>query len=180
MAACPNATMIANWFLCERLAAEGLDVPPTRWRWLGDGESLDVGDRTVTAVRPPLYDSPTTRGLFDQRTGVYWAADCYATSVERGTAYVSDLDPGFWSEGFATFQIWNSPWVTMTDPRAFGEACRRIEQLEPTTIATAHGPTIGAASVAEAHAMMRTLPGCVAPEQPGQPVLDEIVAAMVG
>jgi flavorubredoxin len=178
MDACPNATLVANWFLCERLATEGFDVPPTRWRWLDDGDSLEIGDRVIAAVRPPLYDSPTTRGLFDSATGVYWAADCYSTVVERGTAFVSDLDPDFWTEGFCTSQIWNSPWVSMLDRGAYAEACRRMETLGITTIATAHGPTIGAASMAAAHDLMRRLPDSVAAPQPGQPVLDEIVAAM--
>ena len=178
MDACPNATLVASWFLCERLAAERLDVPPTRWRWLEDGELLDIGDRTLTAVRPPLYDSPTTRGLLDTRTGVYWAADCYATAVERGTAYVSDLDPDFWAEGFRTFQVWNSPWVTMVERAAYTAACRRMETMGITTIATAHGPTIGVASVDQAHALMHDLPDWTAAPQPGQPDLDELVAAM--
>ena len=178
MDACPNATLVANWFLCERLATERLDVPPMRWRWLDDGDTLDIGDRTLLALRPPLYDSPTTRGLFDTSTGVYWAADCYATPVERGTAFVSDLDPDFWAQGFRDFQIWNSPWISMVDCDAYHGACARIEALGATTIATAHGPTIGAASITEAHSLMRGLPGAVAQPQPGQPVLDDIVAAI--
>ncbi|MBT6446264.1 MAG: MBL fold metallo-hydrolase [Acidimicrobiaceae bacterium] len=109
MDACPNATLVANWFLCERLKAERLDVAPTRWRWIGDGDTLDVGDRTLHAIRPPLYDSPTTRGLFDPTTGVYWASDCYATPVLAGAPTVADIDPEFWIEGFTMFQTWNSP-----------------------------------------------------------------------
>jgi flavorubredoxin len=177
--ACPNATLVSTWFLCERLATEQLDVPPTRWRWLDDGQTLDVGDRSLVAVRPPLYDSPTTRGLFDPSTGVYWAADCYATSVERGTAFASDLDPEFWADGFRTFQAWNSPWVSMVDRNAYAAACRRIEELDVRAIATAHGPTIGAASVAEAHALMRSVSDAVVTPQPGQPDLEEIVASML-
>jgi flavorubredoxin len=176
MDACPNATLIANWFLCGRLVVERLEVPPVRWRWLDDGDSLDVGDRTIVAVRPPLYDSPTTRGLYDTSTGVYWAADCYSTPVERGTAFASDLDPDLWTQGFRDFQIWNSPWVSMVDPTAYRAACARIEALDPTTIATAHGPTIGSASVAQAHVLLRTLIDAAAQPQPGQPVLDEIIA----
>lgn len=178
MAACPNATLVATWFLCERLAAEGFPVPPTRWRWVADGETLDAGDRTLVAVRPPLYDSPTTRGLFDPTTGVYWASDCYATPVERGTAFVSDLDPAFWREGFVTFQTWNSPWVSLVDRSAFSATCRAVEDLGVSAIATGHGPTITGASLTAAFSMMHRLPAADAPPQPGQPLLDEIVAAM--
>ncbi|MFN7149385.1 MAG: MBL fold metallo-hydrolase [Microthrixaceae bacterium] len=180
MDACPNATMVATWFLCERIMCDRLDVAPTRWRWLGDGESFDAGDRTLHAIRPPLYDSPTTRGLFDDRTGVYWASDCYATPVERGTEFVADLDPEAWREGFGAFQHWNSPWVGMVEADAFAATCRRIEQLRPSAIATAHGPTIEASHVQRAFELLREVPTTPAPPQPDQAVLDAMLGAMAG
>ena len=57
------------------------DFPLDRCRWVMDGESLDVGDRTLHALRPPVFDSPTTRGLYDPTTGVYWAVDTFATPL---------------------------------------------------------------------------------------------------
>ena len=178
MDACPNATLVASWFLCERLQAEPFDVPPSRWRWVGDGESFDAGDRTLHAIRPPLYDSPTTRGLYDSKTGAYWASDCYATPVARGTAFVADLDPAAWADGFTAFQHWNSPWVSLLDADAFDAECRRIEDLRPTTIATAHGPTIETSHLARAFDLLRATPTIPAPPQPDQSVLDLIVAGM--
>lgn len=179
MAACPNATLVTNWFMNERLAVEHFDVPPPRWRWIGDGETFDAGDRTLAAIRPPLYDSPTTRGLFDPTTGVYWASDCYATPVQRGAAWVTELDPDFWAEGFTMFQTWNSPWIELVDDAKFHAACRRIERLGITTIATCHGPAITGPSLDRAHRMLRELPEHSVPPQPGQPVLDEIVAQVL-
>jgi flavorubredoxin len=180
MSACPNATLVASWFMCERLATEGFAVPPTRWRWVGDGESLDAGDRVLQVVRPPLYDSPTTRGLLDPTTGVYWAVDCYATPVVSGTAFVDELDPEFWADGFTAFQWWNSPWLELADPVRFADACRRVERMGVRTIATAHGPTIGTSQLDQAFELMRRLPDSPVPPQPGQPVLDEIVASLGG
>jgi flavorubredoxin len=178
MAACPNATLVATWFLCERLSAGGLAVPPTRWRWVGDGEALDVGDRRLVALRPALYDSPTTRGLFDPATGVYWASDCFAAPVARSTAFVDDMDIEAWIAGFTAFQRWNSPWVALVDEDSFAVECRRLEQLRPTTIATCHGPTIEANRVQQALDLLRSMPTAFAPHQPDQSVLDGIVAAM--
>ena len=176
--ACPQATLIATWFLCERLSLGRLDVPRLRWRWVGDGEAFDAGDRTMLAVRPPLYDSPTTRGLFDTSTGVYWAADCYATPVPTATAFADELDRGQWTDGFNAFQHWNSPWVALTDPDRFADQCRRIEQLDPNTIAGAHGPAITRPDLPFAFELLRRVPTSSEPVQPGQPVLDQIVASM--
>jgi flavorubredoxin len=178
MAACPNATLVASWFICERLADQLVEIPPFRWRWVGDGGRFDVGDRTLAAVRPPLYDSPTTRGLFDPTTGVYWASDCFATPVTRGTAFVADLDPSEWEQGFTAFQHWNSPWLSIIDRDAYAMECRKIEELLPRTIAGCHGPTIETSHVPMAFGMLRSLPDRVAPQQPDQQTLDQIVASM--
>ncbi len=178
MDACPNATLVANWFLCERLKAERLDVAPTRWRWIGDGDTLDVGDRTLHAIRPPLYDSPTTRGLFDPTTGGYWASDCYATPVLAGAPTVADIDPEFWIEGFTMFQTWNSPWVSMLDHDAFAESARTIEQLGVTTIAGAHTPTIPSTHLDQAFTMLRAMPTTPAPPMPDQAALDQMLATL--
>jgi flavorubredoxin len=174
---CPNATLLTSWFLTERLVGE-LHVPPTRWRWIGDGESFDAGDRVLSAIRPPLYDSPTTRGLFDARSGVYWASDCFATPVARGTAFVEDLDPVEWRDGFVAFNTWNSPWVSLVDRSRFLTECRRVTDLPLTAIAGTHGPTIEASNLAMAFELLRRLPDDAAPPQPGQELLDQIVAAM--
>ena len=175
---CPNATLVASWFFCERVGIDRLDVPPSRMRWLNDGETLDVGDRTLAAVRPPLFDSPTTRGLFDPTTGVYWASDCFATPVPAPTAFVDELDPDQWAGGFQAFQAWNSPWVSMLDARRYAEACAALERLGITTIATCHGPTIGASQIDRAFELLRRVPTEPVPPQPDQLVLDEIVVQM--
>jgi flavorubredoxin len=182
MDACPNATIIGSWFLMERMSSEGLCVPPMRWRWIGDGESFDVGDRVLQAVRPPLYDSPTTRGLFDPTTRVYWGSDCFATPVLRAAATIDELDPGFWSEGFAMFQAYNSPWVSLVDPERYRAEVERVARLGIRTVASCHSPTITEPYVDKAFQMLRDMPLAAAhvPPQPGQPVLDEIIASILG
>lgn len=174
---CPNATLVATWFLCERLGQE-LAVPPTKWRWVGDGESFDVGDRTLCAVRPPLYDSPTTRGLFDPVTGVYWASDCYACPVEEGTEFTDELDAEAWAAGMGVFARWNSPWVDLVDSDRYLAQCRRIEDLPVRAIAGTHSPTIGASDVRRAHELTRSIPDFVAPPQPGQAELEAMLSAL--
>jgi len=72
------------------------EFPHHRCRWVMDGESFDAGDRTLHALRPPAFDSPTTRGLFDPTTRVFWAVDTFATPLPDPHAAIADLDPEFW------------------------------------------------------------------------------------
>ena len=61
---CPNATLLANFAIVARLALD-VELPLERMRWVEPGDALDVGDRTLRFVRPPMFDSPATRGVYD-------------------------------------------------------------------------------------------------------------------
>ena len=115
--ACPNAQLVCNWAMVER-HTNCFNFPLDRCRWVMDGESLDVGDRTLQALRPPVYDSPTTRGLFDPTTGVYWAVDTFATPLPDPKMGIADLDAEFWDFGMALFALGAvSPWLDDARPR---------------------------------------------------------------
>lgn len=179
MELCPNATLVINWFMTERMGAS-LEVPPQRWRWVADGEALDVGDRVLRAVRPPVYDSPTTRGLFDPTTGVYWSSDSFATPMDRPVVDVDELDPTMWVEGMATFDNYISPWLRITDTAAYQATVDRVERLRPTAIVGCHTPAVTGARVGEAIAAARRSPTAAFTSEPDQAVLDAIVAALPG
>jgi flavorubredoxin len=173
MAACANATLVLNWFMVERMGA-ALQVAPSRWRWIGDGDSFDVGDRVLQAVRPPIYDSPTTRGLFDPTTGVYWSSDGFATPMLTPVTRVADLDHSFWIEGMATFDNYISPWLSLVDPGRYAATVDRIADLRPSVIAGCHTPAIDETRIDHAIAAAHRAPRAEFSPQPDQVVLDQI------
>ena len=177
MARCPNATAIVNWFMAERMGGT-LEVPPTRQRWIGDGEAFSAGDRTLYAVRPPVFDSPTTRGLFDPVTGVYWASDSFATPMPVPVRTVDEIDRDVWREGSAMFDHYVSPWLAIADEAKFQITVDRIEALRPTTIAGCHTPAIQGSYVDEAIANARRVLSASVPPQPDQAVLEQIQQAL--
>jgi flavorubredoxin len=146
---CPGATVVAGHRLVHRLTLEG-GLPAERVRWVEDGDVVDAGDRPLLAVRPPAYDSPTTRGVFDATTGVYWGADCFGTPVPAEIDDVADLDDDVWVEGFTAFHLLLSPWIRDVDPIRWRQAVGRIATLGATTIASAHGPVIRGPQVGRA------------------------------
>jgi flavorubredoxin len=176
--AAPQATLLTTWFSQERLAGD-LHVPLSRVRWVNDGDTIDVGGRTLVAIRPPLFDAPTTRGLFDPASGVYWAVDTYGVPVTAPADDVADLDRGFWDEQFLAFNRSNSPWHVLADPVLFGREVDRVERLGATVLASAHGPVVTGANVAEAHAKMRLAAGGEATPLPTQADLDALIAGLV-
>jgi flavorubredoxin len=179
MDAAPNATLIVNWFMTERMG-ESLAVPPTRQRWVGDGEAIDVGDRVLRTVRPPVFDSPTTRGLFDPTTGVYWGVDAFATPMPVPVADVADLPADGWLPGMATFDNYVSPWLRLVDDAKYQRTVDRVAELDPTVLVGCHTPVIRGAYVARALEGTRLAPTATFDPEPDQAVLEEIQRALEG
>jgi flavorubredoxin len=177
MNACPNAQLVCNWAMIER-HTNCFDFPLDRCRWITDGETLDIGDRQLQALRPPVYDSPTTRGLFDPTTGVYWAVDTFATPLPDPQIEVADLDPDFWREGLALFAFGAvSPWLALVDEGKYGRYVDRVQSLDITTVACCHSPVIEGPLIERAFSHIRQLPTLDPPALPDQSVLDQIITA---
>jgi hypothetical protein len=177
MEACPNAQIVCNWAMVER-HTNCFEFPLKRCRWIMDGDTLDIGDRQLLARRPPVYDSPTTRGLFDPTTGVYWAVDTFATPLPDPQAGVGDLDPEFWDFGLALFALGAvSPWLSLVDGDKYTRYVDQTQGLDIKTVAACHSPVIEGPLIDKAFARIRELPSIAPPPMPDQSVLDEIIAA---
>ena len=87
MELCPHATLVCSWAMVER-HTNAFAFPLERCRWVDDGDTIDLGDRQLRVVMPPVWDSPTSKGVFDERTGVYWAVDAFALSNARRASVV--------------------------------------------------------------------------------------------
>jgi flavorubredoxin len=175
--AAPQATLVGNWFGFERMSLDH-EIPLARMRWVNDGETFSAGDRELVAVQPPIFDSPTTRGLFDPSTGVYWAGDAFGSPVTHAVTDVTELDPGFYRDGFLGMQRMISPWLKWVDPARYEVALARIGKLGATTLASAHGVTLRGRQIESALQLMAELPHLAPFDWPGQADLDAILAEL--
>ncbi len=177
--ACPNATLVTTAFMIERMSADyGMALPLPRMRWVNDGDRIDAGDRQLVAVTPPIYDSPTTRGLFDTKTGVYWASDAMGSPVPHEVDDIAQLDPGFWREAFLGQQLMVSPWLNWTSPERYDGVVDRVRSLGATVVTSAHGPALRGSQIDSACRLLRELPYLPPAKLPGQVDLDAIVAML--
>ena len=117
-------------------------MPVDRQIWLEAGGSFDAGDRRLHLFRPPIFDGPTTRGLFDERSGVMWAVDSFAALTTGAVYDAVDLPPDLYDGSFALFNSLVSPWHQWLDTRLYRRHVNAIEAIAPTTIASAHGPVL--------------------------------------
>lgn len=141
----PGATVIADFFAIGRMAPEG-PFPLDRLRVVTPGDRVAVGDRDLVAVRPPVFDSPSTMGLLDGSTGAYFSSDCFGAPLpspaEAAVASAGELDPQVVSRSQGAWAAADSPWVLNVDRAAFARSLDGVRRLEPTVILSSHLPPV--------------------------------------
>ena len=173
---CPNATLVTPAASAtHRAALHG--VPSDRLRRVGEGDRIDAGDRHLHFVAPPTFDRPSTLGVHDSRSGVYWAADSFATPVTHCVDDVDELEPKWFRDAFLHEQRLTSPWVRWTDAGRWAATVERIRALEPRVVASAHGPPLHGPQIDVAISLLLELPHLPPARVPGQADLDALVAA---
>jgi flavorubredoxin len=173
--ACPRATLVASFGITHRLAGD-VPLPLERSRWLEVGASLELGDRTLHAVRPPLFDSPTTRGFFDSATGLYWAVDCFGALVPGAVHEAADVPADLWEASFGALNSWNTPWLEWVDEARFAAHVDESASLPIEAIASAHGPVLRGEQIPRAFARTLELAAQPPVPQPGPELLEAIVS----
>jgi flavorubredoxin len=179
---CPNAVLVTSWLMTERLTPE-FNFPLARMRWVDDGDHFEAGDRTIVALRPPTFDAPTTRGVFDTRSRVYYASDSFGAVVPHHVDKAGDLAGEAWKQGLVGFNSLLSPWAAIADPVRFADRVKAVQSLAADAIATCHGPVITGTELGFAYQTMSRLPELSARPlfpMPGQGELEAMVAALTG
>ena len=171
---CPQATLVTNFFAVERLALEKPALPLHRMRWIEPGGRLDVGDRVLQLFRPPIFDGPTTRGLYDPTTAAMWIVDTFAC-LTPGALEAEAMS----SEQLAQMSAMNSavsPWHAWLDRAAYGRHVDAVEALGARAVASAHGPVLRGTQLDDAFDRLRGLAGAPIIPTPGQELLDSLLA----
>ena len=173
---CPRATLVTNHFSVERLGLEKPALPLERMRWVEAGGSFDAGDRTLHLFRPPIFDGPTTRGLYDPTTSVAWIVDSFACLTPTEAHDVRDLEKGFFKDMLHEMNSLVSPWHQWLDPAAYHRHVSDVEALGLTVAASAHGPVLSDDWLSDAFDSVRALAGQPGVVGPGQDVLEGLLA----
>ncbi|HLH67307.1 MAG TPA: MBL fold metallo-hydrolase [Solirubrobacteraceae bacterium] len=139
---CPHARLLTTSQGLMRLAKEW-EFGAERVVLMAHGEPFSLGDRELVSLRPPLFDSPATRGVFDTRTRMYYGVDSFASMLPEYYPRVQDVPSELYVEGFNWLNRANAPWYALTDPAAMSREIDRVRSLDPSVIVSYHGPVAG-------------------------------------
>jgi glyoxylase-like metal-dependent hydrolase (beta-lactamase superfamily II) len=145
----PNARLITTFLGLGILTME-YQISLDRVFLLNPGQSLDLGDRSLTAFRPPVYDSPATTGFYDRRTGTCFTSDCFgspmASADQAAVADIGELPADDLLAGQRLWAVVDSPWVTSVDRAAFQASLQPLRELDPSVVLCTHLPPAHAAT----------------------------------
>ena len=175
---CPNATLLVNFSIVGRLALD-VELPLERMRWVEPGDTLDIGDRALHFVRPPTFDSPATRGVYDTSTRLLWGADAFGALTQGEVYDAVDVPADLYDQSFAALNTWNTPWLEWTDRDRFASHVQASAALDLDVVAGAHGPVLRGAAIPDAFRRTLDLAGQAPAPAPGQPLLDQLVGALL-
>jgi flavorubredoxin len=143
--AAPQARVVTT-FLSVGIMSTHLPLPMDRLYLINPGQSLDVGDRTLQAFRPPLFDSPATVGFFDPKSGTCVSSDCFgAPMATPDLAQGSDVRDVPADDLRSAQLLWaavDSPWVHVADKEAYMRTVQPLRAMEPEMIVSSHLPPI--------------------------------------
>lgn len=115
-------------------------LPMDRVYLLNVGQSISVGDRTLTAIKPPTYDAPEATGLYDSKSGAFFSVDSFGALMSEPKENAADIGSKELQEGLLTWATVDAPWLHMVDARLFNQTLDRIREMAPKIILSAHLP----------------------------------------
>ena len=176
--AAPGARLVANALAVLRLNTVW-QVPMDRVIWLNPGGSISVGDRKLTAIRPPLFDNPTTIGIYDDKSEAFFSADFLGAIIPSPVQNADEVTAGDLAQGMITWASADSPWLHMVEPGEFIQALDRIRQIDPKMILSAHLPP-ARGRTEQFLELLAKVPSSTPFVAPDQTALDQILAQMRG
>ena len=152
---CPRAVVIGLPTTFDSLDL-WLPVPVPRQRIVEVPDTLELPDRTLRFVAPPVADWPTV-AVFDTRTQTFFAADSFGVPDAQCIEDAGELSLGDFAEGLCSFARRVMPSVDDLSDQAWARALRRVEDLDPACVISSHGPALRGRRIAEAFAALRDL-----------------------
>jgi flavorubredoxin len=104
------------------------------------GQKITVGGRTLAAVKPPVFDNPSTTGFYDEKSGILFSSDCFGALLPAVPQSARDLSEKELLEGQILWATIDSPWLPKVDRGVFAKELEAVRRMEPKMILSSHLP----------------------------------------
>lgn len=176
--AAPEARLVTNAFSALRMAT-WWPVPLDRVHAIRAGDRLAVGDRTLRAVPPPLYDNPLTIGVLDEATGSLFSVDSFGALLPEATEDAAEVPHDALAGGMRAWATADSPWAHLVDRQRFAQVLDGVRRLQPTRIFSSHLPAANGTSLEHFLQVLESVPDADPAVAPNNEEFGYMLAAMM-
>jgi glyoxylase-like metal-dependent hydrolase (beta-lactamase superfamily II) len=135
----PNARLITTYLGMGKLNLT-MPIDPERVYLLNPGQRLDLGDRHVRALRPPVYDAPETTALLDERSGAFFSADAFGALMSEPADDAAAIEADALRRGAILWGSVDAPWLHIVKEEALARTLAAVSDLSPSVVLSAHLP----------------------------------------
>lgn len=177
LAANPKLRVITTFFGVGIMGLQA-PLPMDRVNFVNPGETIDVGDRTLTGVKPPAFDNPITVGFHDSRANALFSADCFGALFPDLPPETADVTAAELQGGQVLWGTIDSAWLHKVDTDVFARDLERIRRIEPDHVFSAHLPAAPGAMLPVLLDSLARVPAAEAFPAPDQAALEAMLAQM--
>jgi flavorubredoxin len=152
-------------------------LPMDRVFLINPGQTITIGERTLTAIRPPTYDNPVTTGFHDDRSGALFSADCFGAVLDEVPSTAAEVPEEALRRGQVFWAAADSSWLHSVDRALFDKDLNAVRDLEPTMILSAHLPPAPGSMAEQLLGALRAVPAAPRFVGPDQAALEQMMAA---
>jgi flavorubredoxin len=153
-------------------------LPLDRVYLVNPGEKVTVGDRTLTAFKPPVFDNPCTTGFYDEKSGVLFSSDCFGALLQSIPENAADLSDTDLRDGQVFWATIDSPWLHKVDRNAFAQKLDEVRRMAPKMVLSSHLPPAPGHLIDRLLASLAAAPGAQPFVGPNQAALEQMLKAM--
>ena len=173
----PQARLVTHAMAALRMAT-WWPVPLERVHAVRPGDRLDVGDRTLTAVRPPLFDNPMAAGVLDGRSGALFTVDAFGAILPEPAEDAADVPGPVLAGGMTAWATFDTPWAHLVDRERFGAVLDGVRRLQPSRILSSHLPAARGEAIERFLEVLASVPDAEPFHAPDHVAFGHIAAAI--
>lgn len=175
----PNVRVITT-FLGVGIMSLTTPLPMDRVYLVNPGQEVTLGDRTLTAIKPPVFDNPSTTGFFDHTSRTLFSSDCFGAMLREVPQDAAELSAADLREGQIVWATLDSPWLHKVDPTAFAKELQEVRRMSPATVLSSHLPAADGTMTDRLLDSLAAAPSASPFTGPDQAELEQMLSQLTG
>lgn len=171
---------VITTFLGVGIMSLSAPLPMDRVHLVNPGQQITVGDRTLTAVKPPAFDNPATTGFQDETSGILFTSDCFGALLAEVPRDAAELSDDELRQGQVFWATVDAPWLHKVDAGAFGRELDGVRDRKPTMVLSSHLPPADGGLTDRLLASLAAVPAAPPFVGPDQAALEQMLQGMAG